>query len=190
MKQISLLLILLVAMSLSVTAIYDPNGTHTNSSDDGPQILKSSGPPAYQVNLKQEKPACGTSDAGNVSINTVNVSADGADLNLEGVFQTPNPCHALNRELKKVGEQHYVLNITDQQMAETCAECIGNINYEVNLTVPEDGSLFEVHHNGEKMVEEQIPEAENTTEDSSERSNEEESKGIIRSILEAFRGLF
>ena len=186
-------------MSLSATAIYDPNNTHTSSNNTGPQVLKTtavptSAPTDYTIDFEQEKATCGATGVDNASITSLKVSPDETTVNVDGVFQTPHPNYNLSQKIEKVKDQHYILRLNSVETSQIAPRCIGNIEYSTNFTASE-GYLLEVYHNETKIEEKQMPSAVNgdTTSPEPSENNQpgkEDSKGLFTSILESLLGLF
>ena len=207
MKRTIILSLLVVSMSLSTTAIYDPNNTHTSSNNSGPQELRTtavptSAPTDYSINFEQKTATCGPQGIDNASINSLNVSPDETTVNIDGVFQTTHPKYNLSHNIEKVENQHYILRIEGVETSEIAPKCIGNIEYSANFTSSE-GYLLEVYHNETKIVESQMPESVNGTParpepstdpeseaDNQENNAEQDSKGFFTSIVAAFGNLF
>ena len=199
-----LLSLLVLSMSLSATAIYDPNNTVTDLNSSEPQLMKTTAEPVpiskerdYQLDFSQQNATCGGANIDNVSITVSSVSENETTANIEGVYQTPNPCHTLTYSVEKEENQTYILSINQESTSDACVRCIGNINYEARLNIPDD-SLIEVNHNSTKMAEalngsqnsSDPPTAPETEADNQDSNKEHESKGFFADILESLENLF
>ncbi len=207
MKRTILLSLLVVSMSLSTTAIYNPNNTHTSSNNSGPQELRTtavptSAPTDYSINFEQKTATCGPQGIDNASITSLKVSPDETAVNIDGVFQTTHPKYNLSHNIEKVEKQHYILRIKGVETSKTAPKCFGNIEYSANFTSSE-GYLIEVYHNQTKITEKQMPEAAYGGQEDSgtdpavspepetpEVETQESSKSFFAGLLNSIQGLF
>jgi len=190
-------------MSLSATAIYDPNNTVTDPNSSGPQLMKTTAEPVpisaerdYSIDFEQETARCGGQGVDNASITSLKVSPDETTVNVDGVFQTQHPNYNLSHNIEKVEDKHYILRLNGVETSNIAPTCIGNIEYSANFTSSE-GYLLEVYHNDTKIEEKQMPTAVNGSTTSPEPSEnqqseteKEDSKGFFADILESLENLF
>ena len=198
MKKTVILGILFVSMTLSASAIYDPNNTHTDPNSSGPQLMKATGATPisaslnHSINFEQGTTTCGPQGADNATITSLNVSPNETKVSIEGVFQTQHPKYNLSHAVEKVEEQHYILRLNGVETSKAAQRCFGNIGYEANFTANE-GYLLEVHHNQTKVAEKQMPEV---VQEGSEPDIEtqpirpDSSNGFFASIMDSLKGLF
>jgi hypothetical protein len=197
MKKTLLMSLMVLSMSLSATAIYDPNDTVTDPGERTPgdakiTALNGERISEYSLDLMQMDGRCGATGADNVSITPRTVSPGKNTLMGEGVFQTPHPRYNLTSQVEKKGEKQYVLRLKGVETSKVAPRCIGNVNYHAHFSAPVNSTL-EVYHNQTKMEEEQISSGENTgknTESPSEKEDRTDEKGFIRGIVRQFGEVF
>lgn len=75
-------------------------------------------------------------------------------LSFEGSIQASTPCHLLEQDVEKTGNQSYVLDIQTVQdnSSEVCAQQAVMINYEAEFE-EEPSYQLKVNHDGEKVRE-------------------------------------
>ena len=208
MKRTLLLGLLVVSMSLSATAIYDPNNTVTSPDDKNQGDVKitqlnSTGEiPDYSLDFMQMDGRCGAQDADNASINPREVSRAKNTVVVEGVFQAPHPRHKLATNVEKTGDR-YILQIKKVETSEVAPRCIGNINYHAHFSAPQNTTLA-IQHNQteitEKMIQETINKEQEQEPDTDpekpqkpenpENETEKQSQGFLTGILNSAGDLF
>lgn len=131
------------------------------------------------VEFNQSSAACGTAvDDASVDKEIGNESY----YEIEGVYQTPNPCQKLSHDIDMNGST-VVVNLTNEaeEGAEICRQCIGQIEYSINVTAPENESV-EIYHEDELIVDESMEDE--TLEDQKEEESSDE--GLIQRFISFF----
>ncbi len=69
---------------------------------------------------------------------------------IQGVMQTPNPCHTINISEINQSEETYTMNLVAESQEEICIQCVGAVEYEIILEGdrPEEVNIL---HNGEEI---------------------------------------
>lgn len=165
MKRTILFGLLVVSMSLSATAIYDPNNTVTSPGEKTQGDLKATQLdsraeiPDYSLDFMHMDGRCGVADADNASIRPRDVSPGNNTVVVEGVFQTSHPNYNLTANVEKDGRK-YILRVKGVETSEVAPRCIGNVNYHAHFSAPQNATLT-VHHNQTEITEEKIQKAVN-----------------------------
>jgi hypothetical protein len=195
MKKILFISLMVLSMSLSATAIYDPNNT-VKSTDEKVQgdvkvtKLDAKEITNHNLDFMHMEGRCGSVDGDRASISPRKISSGNNTLKIEGVFQTPHPRYNLTGEVEKTGEKQYILRVKGVETSKVAPRCIGNINYHAHFTAPENSTL-EVYHNQSKIGEKKISGLEKTGKNPEEAlDKEQEQEGIIKKTAKLFQGLF
>ncbi len=69
---------------------------------------------------------------------------------IEGVFQTPNPCHTINVSTVQQNEDTYTIDLVAEPQEGICVQCVGSITYEIILEDDEPDKVI-ILHDGEKV---------------------------------------
>lgn len=79
--------------------------------------------------------------------------ADHQRVEFSGTLSAETPCHVIDQEVNKTGEQTYVMNIKtvkDELDDRACAEVVTGINYNAEFEA-DSGFNLEIQHNGETV---------------------------------------
>lgn len=79
--------------------------------------------------------------------------SDHQRVEFNGTITAGTPCHVIDQEVNKTGENTYVMNIKtvkDELDSEACAEVVTGINYDAEFEA-DSGFQLEVQHNGETV---------------------------------------
>lgn len=147
MKKSILLAITLVSLVTLTTAVYDPNSS--NDEQEGDISITSVEPDTtaeeIDKNFNQFNASCGTSNADEATISSETIDNETV-LEIEGTYQTSNPCHELTYELVETDEGSELV-INAEPTSDMCTQCVGNIEYNTSITLDDEEDNFEVVHN-------------------------------------------
>lgn len=177
-------------------AVVDENGSSpSNNADDGELAITSSGSTASSSTAvgpngtkwtSSVKMDGRTSDIANGSVTepVFSGSGDRSSLSFNGSIVSATPCHVLESEIEKVGQDSYVMNITTvkEDLDKVCKQQLVMIDYDAEFEHQRPYEL-KVLHDGEKI---ETFEAE----DIAGPEPEPRERGFIGSLVDFFTGLF
>lgn len=159
--------------SASGTAAVGPNGTE------------------YSSNFETVSSGCATGNMSdrvyNESFSTLESSPPQYRVNFEGVIITSNPCHTIDHEITKEGDNTFVMNVTTESSDGLCTQCVGMIEYEASFTNHGETYDLEIRHDGKEVRTLGFPESENS-EDSDE--SEVEQRNVFTGVFNWLKSIF
>lgn len=112
-----------------------------------------------------------------------NVSKSSNQTSFTGYIQAPTPCHVIDQETEKTGEQSYSLNVqtVKENQSQVCTQQVVMIKYEGSFEAGTPYTL-EIQHNNQT-----VDTLENTFEG---EGNEEQSKSFLDGFFDWLTNLF
>lgn len=157
-----LVAVLVLMLAASVTAVVDPNGTHTDGSGD--MTITSGGSSAsattgvsengteYRATVEQRDSAC-RSDPVDTAVDSMQSSEqadNGYNVTWTGHIETADPCHTVRHTVEQAGPDRYVVNVTTESSGEPCSQCVGKVSYDASFMARGEHTL-EIQHDGETV---------------------------------------
>ncbi len=139
-------------LAFTVSAVDGPEELEAGEGDQQIQLAQASG---TDIEFNQSDASCGTAvDDATIEYETGNESY----YEVDGVYQTPNPCQKLSYEVDMDGNT-VIVNLTNEAEEDTeiCRQCVGQIEYSINVTAPGNESV-EIYHEEELIIDESIEE--------------------------------